>query len=301
MLNAHPAVARSCGVEARGFCLEYTSNHGVPILSDVSFGVPHGSVLAVLGPSGCGKTTILKFLAGLLSDDAVKTSGELISEIPSEVNRPAVGLVFQRPLLFPWWTCMENIAMRPLVDLRASDMLKRVEEIVVSCELVGHEAKFPHELSGGMQQRVALAREFVRRPQLLLLDEPFSSLDVLRRSRLNDLLLKLTRASDCTTILVTHDPSEAVYIADYLLVFSDTPAAPPRFRASDLIDIADRCQMGLFAGPPAISLATGITTAGAMASTRFGHLIPPQVEAVVRHYGAVLESAFTGFFPFSCG
>ncbi len=221
-------------VEAKDFSLTYLSNPGIPILSNVSFSLPKGSVLTVLGPSGCGKTTLLKFLAGLLTDEMVTSSGSLHSRLPAETNRPDVGLVFQRPLLFPWWTCKENIAMQPTKLLQKSEIFHRIDEVIVSCELSGHESKFPHELSGGMQQRVALAREFLRHPQLLLLDEPFSSLDFLRRSRLNDLLLKLTRLSDSTTIVVTHDPSEAVYISDYLLVFSEQSKLPPVFRASDL-------------------------------------------------------------------
>jgi ABC-type nitrate/sulfonate/bicarbonate transport system ATPase subunit len=124
--------------------------------------------------------------------------------------------------------------MRPKADIHHGDLASRIKQIIEACELSGHEKKFPHQLSGGMQQRTALARELVRRPRLLLLDEPFSSLDVLRRTRLNELLYKLTRESGCTTILVTHDPSEAVYVADSLLVFSEKMASPPKLRHSDL-------------------------------------------------------------------
>jgi len=215
-----PPMAALDGVSKR-----YGRIGGVLALANVSFAVPAGQFLCLLGPSGCGKSTVLSLLAGLEHP----TTGRVIVADP----RPA--LMFQDATLFPWLTVAENIAF-PLRIRRVgrAEQRARVAELLRLVHLEGFEQRRPHELSGGMRQRVALARALAQESALLLMDEPFGSLDALLRARLHDELEELWQARRLTIVFVTHDVREAVRLADRVLVFTPRPG---RIAADIAIDL----------------------------------------------------------------
>jgi NitT/TauT family transport system ATP-binding protein len=199
---------------------------GPAALSDVSFEVGEGELLAIVGPSGCGKTTLLRLLCGLTQPTAgtVRLDGRPVTGPPREV-----AIVFQdySRSLFPWLTVLRNV-MFPLRRLRLSKARKieRAETVLGEMGLQGVEHRYPWELSGGMQQRVAIARALVSRPELLLMDEPFASVDALTRAELQDVVLRVHDEAEhrrVTIVHVTHDIDEAVYLADRVLVLSRGP------------------------------------------------------------------------------
>jgi NitT/TauT family transport system ATP-binding protein len=181
-----------------------------------------GEIVALVGPSGCGKSTLLHMVAGLQS----ASSGTLTANGHSVASpSPERTLVFQEHALYPWMTLLENVALalefqnQPKQTARdeAGKWLGRVK-------LTGFEDYYPHQVSGGMRQRCALARAFIARPQVLLLDEPFGALDALTRMTLQSVLKDLIEEERPTVVLVTHDVDEALYLADRVLVFSNRPA-----------------------------------------------------------------------------
>lgn len=192
-------------------------------LESVTFDVPLGSVVAVVGPSGAGKTTVLRCLSGLLkpSGGSVEFEGAPISGIPE-----GVAAVFQdyRSSLLPWLSARGNV-MLPLRSsgVKRPEARRRAEHALASVGLEGREHSHPWELSGGMQQRVALARALACEPRLLLMDEPFASLDAQTRLDLEDLVLALHKELTTTVLIVTHDIDEAVYLADTVVVLSAPP------------------------------------------------------------------------------
>lgn len=184
--------------------------------------VQTGEIVALVGPSGCGKSTLLHMMAGL--QDA--TSGTITADGTTiDKPNPARTLVFQEHALYPWMTLEENVALalefqnQPKAAAReeARKWLGRVK-------LSGFEGYYPHQVSGGMRQRCALARAFIARPQVLLLDEPFGALDALTRMTLQSVLKDLIEEERPTVLLVTHDVDEALYLADRIMVFSNRPA-----------------------------------------------------------------------------
>ena len=184
-----------------------------PVLDGVSLEVARGELVALIGPSGCGKSTVLNLVSGLLRP----TSGAV------RVADPAARMayVFQRPRLLPWRTVRANVAfgLQQRNDV-GGDIGERVGEVLRLVHLEGHGDKYPHELSGGMQQRVALARGLAIDPAVCLLDEPFGALDALTRSYLQEELLGIVRQGGMTTLLVTHDIDEALLLADRILVMA---------------------------------------------------------------------------------
>lgn len=191
----------------------------LPVLDELSFSVQRGEFLCVLGPSGSGKSTLLRVLGGLLpaSRGQVLLGGRVVQGPP-----PGVGLVFQHANLMPWRTVQQNISL-PL-ELAGED-LTAASQMLELVGLQGFEDSLPAQLSGGMAQRVAIARALVQDPEVLLMDEPFGSLDAITRERMEDELLRIWGAQRTTVILVTHDISEAVYLADRVLVLSPRPAS----------------------------------------------------------------------------
>jgi NitT/TauT family transport system ATP-binding protein len=199
----------------------------------VSLNVRKGEFVSVVGPSGCGKTTLMKCLSGLLhpSSGKVLLNGADITGPPREMV-----LVFQdySRSLYPWLTVFDNVAM-PLKanqetrrTLSAADRRTRVLEALEAVGLGAAGEKYPWQLSGGMQQRVALARAVAFRPEILLLDEPFASVDALVREELEDLVLRLRQTFGVTVILVTHDMDEAVYLSDRVFVLGPPPSVVVR-------------------------------------------------------------------------
>lgn len=185
------------------------------VLDEISLSVKPSQILCLMGPSGCGKTTLLNLLAGLVSPTAGKVAPSLSS----------VAYVFQEPCLFPWYTTVENIA----IGLKAQGVnqarrRQRARTLAEKVGLADATHLYPQQLSGGMKQRVNLARAFAINPSLLLLDEPFSSLDLGTRGQAQKLVMNWVAEHETTAILVTHDLAEAVLMADHLIVFSARPA-----------------------------------------------------------------------------
>jgi NitT/TauT family transport system ATP-binding protein len=205
---------------------KHYARDGAPALCDVTFDVHEGEFLAVVGPSGCGKTTLLRVLCGLTrpSEGAVLLDGRPVLGPP-----PEVALVFQdyNRSLFPWLTVIRNV-MFPLrrTGISGGARVARAEAVLNDLGLRGVARKYPWQLSGGMAQRVAIARALVSRPRLLLLDEPFASVDALTREELQDVVLRVhgeLEARRMTVVQVTHDIDEAVYLGDRVLILSSAP------------------------------------------------------------------------------
>jgi len=193
----------------------------VQALSDVKMDVQEGSFVSLVGASGCGKTTLLQIIAGLVpaSAGSVAVDGVVVDG-PSR----AVGVMFQTPVLFPWRTVLENVVL-PLEIFSGSNSSdeQRALSILKLVGLEGFERSYPHELSGGMQQRVALSRLLIFDPSLLLLDEPFSALDEFTREALNLELQRLWIEKALTIVFVTHNIAEAVFLSDQVYVMSPSP------------------------------------------------------------------------------
>lgn len=190
-------------------------------LGGVTFSVYPGEFVSIVGPSGCGKTTLLKILAGLLP----KSGGEI--EVDQEQFDPAreVGFVFQKSLLLRWRKVIDNVLL-PVEILRddRSAKLKRAQELLDLVGLKGFENSYPHELSGGMQQRVSIARALIHDPKVLLMDEPFGALDALTRERMNLELLRIWTEAKKTVLFVTHGITEAIFLSDRVVVLSARPS-----------------------------------------------------------------------------
>jgi ABC-type nitrate/sulfonate/bicarbonate transport system ATPase subunit len=184
----------------------------VVALDDLSLTVEHGEVLAVVGQSGCGKSTLLELIAGLQEPDAGEVRAEPAAYMP------------QRDLLLPWRSALANAALAlECAGVRKADARREAQPLFDRFGLSGFERARPHELSGGMRQRVALARTFLAGRPLLLLDEPFASLDQITRSSLQEWLADALRAEPRTVVLVTHDVQEALYLADRVAIMSPRP------------------------------------------------------------------------------
>lgn len=194
-----------------------SSREGLEALEAVSFTVHAEEFVCVLGPSGSGKSTLLRILAGLLSP----TRGEVLFPAGRAVR---VGMVFQQANLMPWRTVLENITLPlELQGVDAATARQRAQGMIELVGLQGFETAWPRDLSGGMAQRVALARALVHDPDLLLLDEPFGSLDALTRERMWDELLRIWQSRRKTVLMVTHSIGEALFLADRVLVLSQRP------------------------------------------------------------------------------
>jgi NitT/TauT family transport system ATP-binding protein len=220
---------------ARGLSVVFPDgNGGLHALGYASFEVRPREFVAVIGPSGSGKTTLLRTLAGLLQP----TSGQLSF---AGAQAPRIGMVFQQANLMPWRTVLGNI-MLPLELEGAPDADARARELVELVGLSGFERRWPRELSGGMAQRVAIARALIHDPDLLLLDEPFGSLDALTRERMWMELSRIWQRRRKTVVMVTHSIGEALFLADRVLVLThrpgrialDLPVTLPRPRNEDI-------------------------------------------------------------------
>lgn len=190
----------------------------VRALQELSLTIPRARFVTVIGPSGCGKSTLLKVVAGLVrpSSGTVEVGGR-----PPAPGDPSLAIMLQKPLLLPWRTVLDN-ALLPLdvAGRRREADVERVRRLLATVGLAAFERAYPHELSMGMQQRVALARTFVNEPRVLLMDEPFAALDELTREAMNVELLRMWGQSPKTVVFVTHSLSEAVFLADTVVVLS---------------------------------------------------------------------------------
>src|SRR5580700_10866361 len=219
-------------VDAENISLRFETADGpVDALSNVSLQVGEGEFVSFIGPSGCGKTTMLRVIADLQQP----TSGSLrVNGMSAEAARLArsYGYVFQAPALFPWRTIEKNLKLPlEIMGFSEKDQQQRVEHYLSLVNLTGFERKFPWQLSGGMQQRVSIARALSFDPAMLLMDEPFGALDEIVRDHLNEQLLQLWKSTEKTVLFVTHSIPEAVFLSTKIVVMSPRPG-----RIIDVID-----------------------------------------------------------------
>ena len=219
-------------IEIASVCQEFAKGERrVLALQDITLSVAEQEFVAILGPSGCGKSTLLNMVAGFdrPTQGTVRVDGEEIVE-PS----PRRGVVFQEPALFPWFSVMENVLFGPKTQRQPAAEYKRsAAQIIEQVGLRGFEASYPAELSGGMRQRVGIARVLIMQPQVLLMDEPFGSLDAQTRMLMQELLLQVWERHHQTVLFITHDIEEALLLADRVCVMT---ARPGRIKKS--IDVA---------------------------------------------------------------
>jgi len=220
-------------ISVEGLTLRYPGA-AAPTLAGISFSVARGEFLSVVGPSGAGKTTLLNCISGLM----VPTDGLVLLEGES-INGPnrRISVVFQdySRSLFPWMTADKNVAL-PLTGrgLSANEIRGRVRDSLASVGLGDHGAKYPWEMSGGMQQRVAIARALAQEPHVLIMDEPMASVDAQTRTDLEDLVLRLWHERTVTVVFVTHDIDEAIYLSDRVVVLSSPPTTVDNVMGIDL-------------------------------------------------------------------
>lgn len=211
-------------IEVKNISKTYESSEGpVRALDPVDFSIERGKFLSIVGPSGCGKSTLLSLASGLIKP----TSGAIVID-GTEITKPLtnVGIVFQQPILLEWRTALQNVLLQfEMRNLKAADHKEAAMQQLKAVGLEGFENKYPRELSGGMRQRVSIARGLVHNPPLLMMDEPFSAVDALTRDQLvvdlQDVWLR--RGDDLTVLFITHHIEEAVFLSDHVLVMTPRP------------------------------------------------------------------------------
>ena len=222
-------------IKIENLSMKYPNKNGgepVTALKNVNLDIKQGEFISLLGPSGCGKTTLLRIIADLLQP----TEGKITvrGETPRDIRlKKKYGGVFQNPVLYDWRTIRRNICMP--MELMGMKKAERTKQVTKMLDLVGLQdfgKRYPYELSGGMQQRVGIARALAIDPEILLMDEPFSALDEFTREKLHVDLLEIWRKTNKTVIFVTHNISEAVFLSDRVVVLSPHPG-----RVSTVIDI----------------------------------------------------------------
>jgi NitT/TauT family transport system ATP-binding protein len=225
-LYAVPPMAASAEtpvlIEGRGVHKTYRTQEGeVETLKPLNFAIRDGEFVSVVGPSGCGKSTLMKMVAGLLPI----SGGELmLSGHPVKGPQTNVGIVFQSALLLPWRRVLDNILLQ--AEIRGLPMpaaRERARSLIDMAGLKGFEDKYPWQLSGGMQQRVAILRALLHDPSVLLMDEPFGALDAMTRERMNLELQRIWMTSKKTVLLITHSIPEAIFLSDRVFVMSERP------------------------------------------------------------------------------
>ncbi len=193
----------------------------VEALQDVSLSVDEGEFVSIVGPSGCGKSTLMEIVGGLIapSGGEIRIGGNLV-----EGTDPSVGIVFQQESAFPWRTVAENVGFGlEMTGVGAQDRKQRVADMIGLVGLGGFEDRYPSELSGGMRQRVAIARTLVMEPQIILMDEPFGALDEQTRLILGEELLRIRDATNATVLFITHSFDEALLLSDRIVVMTARP------------------------------------------------------------------------------
>jgi len=218
-------------------------------LHDVSLKIEPGQFVCLLGPSGCGKSTLLGALAGHLkpANGTVRVDGTVV-----DGPHPDRGLVFQQHTLFPWQRVIDNVAFGlKMQGVARAQRHAQAHELLESVGLAGFESRYPSQLSGGMQQRVEIARVLINRPRVLLMDEPFGALDALTRARMQQLLLEIWSRFRTTVVFVTHDIDEALFLADRILVMS---ARPGRIIEDRTLDFARPRDAELVTSPEFVAL-----------------------------------------------
>jgi len=220
-------------IELRGVSKNYKTQRGESVLAldDVSFEIRENEFVTVVGPSGCGKSTLLKLIAGLapVTRGTIKIRDQVVDEPYSDI-----GFVFQQPVLLPWRTVLGNVMFSvDMLRLNQTEYRTRATELLRLSGLADFESKSPRELSGGMQQRVAICRALVHNPSLLLMDEPFGALDAMTREEMGFELLRIWEEHPKTILFVTHSINEAILLADRIVVMTPRPG-----RVARLLEIA---------------------------------------------------------------
>ena len=222
--NARALASEPGRIEVQGVSKTFTprrSIEAIEALRDVSVDIRPGEFVSLVGPSGCGKSTLLKMVAGLLAPSSGRIT---VDGIPVDNPRRSVGMMFQTPELFPWRTVLKNVLLP--IEIFGHDKAFHHQRALELLELVGlkeFQSALPRELSGGMQQRVALCRVLVSDPSVVLMDEPFGALDEFSRERLNVELLRIWDATRKTILFVTHNINEAVFLSDRVVVMGVRP------------------------------------------------------------------------------
>ena len=208
----------------------------IPVLTDINLAVEPGEFISIVGQSGCGKTTFLRLVVGLESD----YEGEILLD-GKRLNGPDLnrGVVFQDHRLLPWLTIEKNVGLG-LKNTRNGEAGRIVQEHLELVGLKGFEKSYPHQLSGGMSQRAAIARALVNRPRILLLDEPLGALDALTRMYMHQELERIWAQEEISMIMVTHDVDEAIYLSDKIVIMSSRPGTIKRIIPVDLARPRDR-------------------------------------------------------------
>jgi NitT/TauT family transport system ATP-binding protein len=222
-------------IEIRNLSLTFRSaDTPVAALDDINLTIRRGEFVSFIGPSGCGKTTLLRVIADLEAPSVGVITVNGVSPDAARLNR-AYGYVFQAPALYAWRSVLRNV-MLPLeiIGMTASERKTRAASYLSMVGLAGFERKFPWQLSGGMQQRVSIARALAFEPELLLMDEPFGALDEITRDHLNDQLLRLWEQTGKTVVFVTHSISEAVFLSNRIVVMSPRPGRILEIIGNDL-------------------------------------------------------------------
>jgi NitT/TauT family transport system ATP-binding protein len=225
----------------------------VESLRPLTFSINDGEFISVVGPSGCGKSTLLKMIAGLLP----ATTGEIFIDGRSIVKpHGSAGIVFQAALLMPWRTVLENVMLPiQLKKLPREIYLRRAHDLLKLAGLQGFEKRLPWQLSGGMQQRVAICRALVHDPKIMLMDEPFGALDAMTRERMNLELQRIQRETGKTVLLITHSIQEAVFLSDRVLVMTERPGA---IAAEYAIPLPRPRTLDMFSDPRFVELTSRI-------------------------------------------
>ena len=222
VVSEQSAPSKASGINLSGVSKTYGTGDGqVQSLRPLDFHINDGEFFVVVGPSGCGKSTLLKLISGLLAP----TSGEIHVD-GKKVTEPHgdVGIVFQNALLLPWRNIINNVLMPiDMKNLPRAQYMDRAKQLLKMVGLEGFEKKLPWQLSGGMQQRVAICRALVHDPSILLMDEPFGALDAMTRERMNLELQRIWHSTGKTVLLITHSIPEAVFLADRVVVMSERP------------------------------------------------------------------------------
>lgn len=209
-------------IEAKQINKVYFDKNNKPntVLKDINLSIQKGEFVSILGPSGCGKSTLLSMIAGLVSS----TSGDIIVD-GKKVVKPGKdrGMVFQQAALFPWMNVTENVMFPLRKEMSKKEGLKRAQHFLKMVQLSNYPSHYPHELSGGMQQRVSIARSLAMDPAVLLMDEPFGALDEQTRSRLHGQLEEIWIDTKKTIVFVTHSISESIKLSDRIIVMGTRP------------------------------------------------------------------------------
>jgi ABC-type nitrate/sulfonate/bicarbonate transport system, ATPase component len=226
---------RETEIKISDLCVSFPDKNGgepVVALQNINLDIRQGEFISLLGPSGCGKTTLLRTIADLLQP----TSGSISvrGQSPREIRlQKKYGIVFQNPVLYDWRTVRRNVCMpMEMMGIPKKDRIARVTKMLELVGLMEFGKKYPHELSGGMQQRVGIARALAIKPEILLMDEPFSALDEFTKEKLHEDLLRIWKKTNKTILFVTHNIQEAVFLSDRVVVLSPHPG-----RVSAVVDI----------------------------------------------------------------